>query len=218
VGTDNLFHKRRARRADSLHRRRAKKSPYEVVLIVCEGGKTEPNYFNGLKKAFRINSANIRICGCGEDPLRVVKFAIKTFREEKEFDRVYCVFDRDRHASYHTALEKINHTRLGQGAKIFAVPSVPCFEFWLLLHFTYTTKPFQAPVGESICSRVIKKLKTYLPNYEKGSQHIFQEIQDRVDDALVNAHRIEKYHQTSGTDNPSTSMHLLVEYLHNLQK
>lgn len=38
----------------------------------------------------------------------------------------------------------------GKGSKIFAIPSVPCFEFWLLLHFAYTTRPFDAPAGDSV--------------------------------------------------------------------
>ncbi|MCD6198288.1 MAG: hypothetical protein J7K15_06905 [Deltaproteobacteria bacterium] len=46
MGTDNLFHKRKERKAESLRRRRAMKAPYDVILIVCEGEKTEPNYFS----------------------------------------------------------------------------------------------------------------------------------------------------------------------------
>jgi len=41
-----------------------------------------------------------------------VNFAIEAFREEPEFDRVYCVFDRDRHTTYPAALDKIRHIRL----------------------------------------------------------------------------------------------------------
>lgn len=42
MGSDNLFHKRKERKAASLRRAKAKRSPYDVVLIVCEGAKTEP--------------------------------------------------------------------------------------------------------------------------------------------------------------------------------
>ena len=92
MGTVNLFHKRKGRKAELLRRRRAMKAPYDVILIVCEGEKTEPNYFTELKKALRLSNANVRICGRGSDPLSVVDFAIETFRQEQEFDRVYCVF------------------------------------------------------------------------------------------------------------------------------
>ncbi len=39
MGTDNLFHKRKERKAELLRRRRAIKGPYDVILIVCEGEK-----------------------------------------------------------------------------------------------------------------------------------------------------------------------------------
>ena len=45
MGSEDLFHKRKAKSAEQLERRKAKRSPYEKVLIVCEGEKTEPNYF-----------------------------------------------------------------------------------------------------------------------------------------------------------------------------
>jgi len=218
MGTDNLFHKRKERKAELLRRRRAMKAPYDVILIVCEGGKTEPNYFSELKKAFRLSNANVRISGRGADPLSVVNFAIKTFQWEPEFDRVYCVFDRDRHTTYDAALDKVRRARLGKGSRIFAIPSVPCFEFWLLLHFTYTTRPFDAPAGDSICSRVIEELKKYLPAYHKGKHDIFHRIQNKLDNAITNARRVEQFHQTSGTDNPSTCVHSLVEYLRDLKK
>ncbi len=218
MGTDNLFHKRKERKIELLRRRRAMKAPYEVILIVCEGGKTEPNYFAELKRAFRLSNANVRICGRGADPLNVVNFAIETFRREPEFDRVYCVFDRDRHDTYDAALDRVRRARLGKGTKIFAIPSVPCFEFWLLLHFTYTTRPFYALPGDSICFRVIEELKKYLPAYQKGDQDVFTKIQDKLDNAISNARRIQQFHQTSETDNPSTLVHCLVEYLRDLKK
>ena len=168
MGTDNLFLKKKERKAESLRRRRAMREPYDVIFIVCEGEKTEPNYFIELKKNFRLSSANVRISGRGADPSSVVNFAIETFRREPEFDRVYCVFDRDRHGTYNAALDRVRRTRLGKGSKIFSIPSIPCFEFWLLLHFIYTTRPFDAPPGDSICSTVIKELKKYLPAYQNG--------------------------------------------------
>jgi hypothetical protein len=40
MGTDDLFHKRKARKAESHRRKKAMRAPYERVLIVCEGMKT----------------------------------------------------------------------------------------------------------------------------------------------------------------------------------
>lgn len=216
MGTDNLYHKRKERNAKLLRRRPASKAPYDIILIVCEGEKSEPNYFNELKKAFRLS--NIKVRGLGVDPLSVVNSAIEIFQREPEFDRVYCVFDHDRHTTYQAALDKIRHTKLDKGSKIFAIPSVPCFEFWLLLHFKYTTKPFDAPAGDSICDWIIKELKEHLPKYKKGDHNVFNKTQDRLDDAIANARKLKEFHKTSGADNPSTSVHILVEYLRDLKK
>ena len=109
MGTDDLFHKRKAKRASELARRKARREPYAKVLVVCEGEKTEPNYFNGLKDHYGLNSANVEVCGeCGSDPLSIYRYARQLYREEKDaddpFDRVYCVFDKDTHGTYQQAL------------------------------------------------------------------------------------------------------------------
>lgn len=79
MGTDNIFHKRKSRRAASHQRERAKRAPYERVLIVCEGEKTEPNYFKGLRAAFGINTMNMIIADKkrGLDPKHLVEYACK---------------------------------------------------------------------------------------------------------------------------------------------
>ena len=59
MGTVNLFHKRKAKAADGLERRKAKRESYDKVLIVCEGEKTEPNYFNELINFYKLNTANV---------------------------------------------------------------------------------------------------------------------------------------------------------------
>jgi len=61
MGSDDLFHKRKAKRAEEHRREIARRDPYERILIVCEGEKTEPNYFRWLRDRFRLNSANIVI-------------------------------------------------------------------------------------------------------------------------------------------------------------
>lgn len=47
MGSDQLFHRRKAKKAAALRREAQKRAPYDLVLIVCEGGKTEPNYLAG---------------------------------------------------------------------------------------------------------------------------------------------------------------------------
>lgn len=51
------------RKASATERRAAQRAPYDKVLIVCEGSKTEPNYFRDLIKLHDISSVNVRISG-----------------------------------------------------------------------------------------------------------------------------------------------------------
>jgi hypothetical protein len=221
MGSDNLFHKRKARKPESLRRLKAKRAPYDLVLIVCEGGNTEPNYFRELRDAFRLNTANIEIVGeeCGSAPRNVVSFAIEKYKQEKEYDRVYCVFDKDRHPTYNEALDRVHNARLGRGHTIHAITSVPCFEIWLLLHFHYTTRGFGIRgAGTSICDEVIEQLQRDLPGYTKGMQGLFRRLQGGLDQAIQNAARLKAHNLSAGTDNPSTEVDRLVEYLRDLNK
>lgn len=219
MGSDNLFYKRKKRKADSLKRMKAKRDPYDIVLIVCEGEKTEPNYFEELRDAFKLNTANIEICGdeCGSSPRNVVDHAIKKYKGSKDYDKVYCVFDKDRHLTYNEALDIVRRAKSSKGHSFFAITSVPCFEIWFLLHYNCTTKVYVAGQG-SICAKVIEELEQYFPNYEKGSKNTFQHFQDKINTAIKNAKKLTQYNDQVGTDHPSTNVYKLVEYLQKLKK
>jgi len=220
MGTDNLHHIAKIRKARELERKRASKDPYDRILIACEGTKTEPNYFAALRDKLRLNKRNVVIADKkkGLDPKSLVDYAIEEFEADGDFNCVYCVFDKDKHATYDTALDKLRSKHLKGGATLYAITSVPCFEVWLLLHFVYTTRSYEAPLGNSNAELVITDVKTHLPNYEKGSRNIFDSVSDKTGTAIEYAKQLEKFQETSGTDNPSTKVHLLVEYLQQLGK
>jgi len=217
MGTDDLFHKRKQRLAASLKRKKAMKAPYDRVLIVCEGAKTEPNYFREIRDAYRLNTANIDICGqeCGSDPLSVVNYAIKKFREDGDYNRVYCVIDRDKHATFDAAIDKLTQTRLGKDVVFNAITSVPCFEFWLLLHFGFTSRQFCAPGNASNCELVLAELnkKERILGYCKGAKNIFALTKESLPDAIRHANQLQQHNLATGANNPSTNIHELIEYL-----
>src|SRR5215207_5340983 len=127
---------RRGRSADTYSRPGPVRQPYDHVLIVCEGRKTEPNYLQGLKSAYRLSSANIKVVHpSATDPMSIVRFAEAELRDG-DYDRVYCLFDRDTHSSYTTAIQRVSNLPAARAGQLSAVTSVPCFEVWLLLHFT----------------------------------------------------------------------------------
>ena len=49
MGSEDLFHKRKAKSVKQLARNKSKRAPYDKVLIVCEGTKTEPYYFTDAR-------------------------------------------------------------------------------------------------------------------------------------------------------------------------
>lgn len=221
MGTDNLFHKRRSKSIQGLQRKKSVREAYDKVLIVCEGGKTEPYYFNALRRHYGLHTANVAIHGeCNSDPKSVFAFAHSRYHEAKNagdaFDKVFCVFDKDAHDGYDETLTSIQKAK--HSDRFVAINSVPSFEFWLLLHFTYTTRPFHALPGNSSGNQVLSELKKYLPDYKKGATDIFDKLLISQDFAKANAERAFSQAQASGTDNPTTQVHLLVSFLENLNK
>lgn len=96
----------RVRENASLRRQRKNpREPYDVVLIVCEGSKTEPAYFTALKNELRLSSANISIFGkeCGS--------ADYLFTKNKG-NPLKCLFIRIRRMQAKT--EDISRLQMGQ--------------------------------------------------------------------------------------------------------
>lgn len=209
--------KRGNKDSKDFRRRGSIREPYDYVLIVCEGSKTEPRYFDELCRYLRIHNANVIIAKNdeGTNPLSVVACALKEYKDDPEYDHVFCVFDRDKHPDFAAAIEKITATRLRGKASIHAITSIPCFEYWILLHFDYTTRQFTAAEGSN-CNEVIGILKQYVPDYKK-KMSVFEIVKSKTATAIENAKKVERFHETSGTDNPSTKVYELVEYLQNIK-
>lgn len=220
MGTEDLFHKRKGRSTEQLRRRPMQRKPYDRVLIVCEGSKTEPFYFADLKDSYGLSTANVEICSnCGSNPISILQYGKKRYREESSkgnrFDRVYCVFDKDNHTEYRETISKI------QGLKpintYFAINSVPCFEYWLLVHFSPTTRPYNDLPGKSACNQVLAELRMHMPHYTKGKRGVFTELEKQLMQACRNAKQTLQAAENNDNDNPSTNVHMLIEFLQNIK-
>jgi RloB-like protein len=195
------------------------REPYDVVLIVCEGAKTEPNYFRGLRNAYGLSNVNVRILmPDGNDPLSIVTFAIAELEHDKEYDRAYCVFDRDGHATYDAALRRIRESELGKAGRLIGITSIPCFEIWVLLHYQYSAASYVAAGRESACGRLIRDVQRYYPAYAKGHETVFAELAPRMHHAIKHAVRLEKHNDDTCALNPATQMHHMVNYLTKLKR
>src|ERR1035437_3889942 len=102
MGSDDLFHKRKARAGVELQRQKRERARNKRYLIICEGTKTEPHYLRELLDDLGIRPQVVRIRpNNGVSPDRVVAHAEVLYEEDASagdaFDTVYCVFDRDKH-------------------------------------------------------------------------------------------------------------------------
>lgn len=221
MGSEDLFKKRKARRNNEFKRVSKARAQMKKILIVCEGEKTEPAYFTDFIKHCRISTASIvEISGeCGSSPMNVVSWAKEKYNTEKKrsdpYDKVYCVFDRDAHPNYDEALSRINS--LNPKGIFVAITSIPCFEYWLILHFGYTRKSFSPQKGKSEGAQMLAELKKYMPDYEKKASGVFNKLQDRLDTALINAKRVEDAAKKDGSVNPSTKVGALITDLINIR-
>jgi hypothetical protein len=204
---------RRGRPPTSYARRAPEREPYDLVLIVCEGEKTEPYYFEGLKRAWRLSNANIRVRSAGaSDPLSLVKFALAEMRSGDDYDRAFCVFDKDTHASFGQALQQISQSPEGRRGRLKEIVSWPCFEIWVLLHFIQTTRAFPA------CEQVIREIAKYYGEYAKGMRNVFDALADKIDVAIANADHLENHNRNTKSYNPATAIHALIKYLRGLKR
>jgi hypothetical protein len=102
------------RQQKQLERKQDRRASYDRILIISEGSKTEPNYFREIRAAYRLHTANVEVrpSELGTAPIQVVQYAKALFEngdrhkniQRRAFEKVFAVFDRDDHASYHDAL------------------------------------------------------------------------------------------------------------------
>ena len=175
-------------------------------LIICEGTVTEPNYF----KSFRVptNVIQIDVIGLGRNPSQVVKKAqeLKTQKGyEEELDQVWCVFDRDNWTDqdFNKAIQDASN------AGFSIAYSNEAFELWYVLHFCYLNTGVNRQQYQN-------QLDRYLGcPYQKNSDNMYEKLLDRQNQALKNADKLLKTYlqKNPATENPSTTVHLLVKEL-----
>jgi len=210
MATNNMYRQRGKMGGSSSLRRQSKRATFPKILIVCEGEKTEPNYFNGLRDELRLSSARVEITGKGaSNPMGIVSLARKRSKEEKgkgfPFDKIFCVFDRNNHEDYDDALKEIKKMR-GREDVFHAKVSVPCFEYYLLLHYKSTTSPCSS-------AQALSRLKKHISGYTKGKKDIFTIVCDKLETAKNNARKSLAAARESGSTNPLTEAHELVEFM-----
>jgi len=103
-------------------------------LIVCEGEKTEPNYFKSFPKMAGNIVLDLTFDGGGISTTKVLEKALEIKENSsRKFDRVWIVFDKDSFPESHFNKAIIDAEKQG----IKSAWSNEAFELWYLLHFVY---------------------------------------------------------------------------------
>ncbi|MDJ0618749.1 MAG: RloB family protein [Calothrix sp. MO_192.B10] len=173
-------------------------------MIVCEGEKTEPNYFRNFRGNNQVIEIDVR--GVGENPSKLVDSAKRLHtQEDEDYDQVWCVFDHDDFPpeDFNNAIQN------AETWKFQVAYSNEAFELWYVLHFQF----LNTGVPRSDYKNKLNSLLGY--KYQKNSATIYDELFEKQPTAIKNAKNLLKQYNPHipARDNPSTTVHLLVEEL-----
>ncbi len=211
--------KRRPRDYDRDFRRASPKAERDgnTFLIVVEGEQTERLYLEGLCRRLGLKSAHVTVTHAGAtDPQGMLNHALK-LRDARAaearnspilvaYDEVWIVIDCE--AKNHPRARQLPDALATAGAKnIHVALTDPAFEFWLLLHYEYTTTHF--PDAKA----VRRSLKKHVKDYEKNALPL-ADLFSKLPTAVKHAGKCHEHHSACGGDgNPSTRVHLLAKSL-----
>ena len=187
------------------------------VLVVCEGTKTEPNYFEAFaQKQQGIIVYDVEVKGLGRGTKDVVEKAID-LKNKNNYDRVWAVFDKDDFPAkdFNEAIE------MGMNNGVEVAWSNEAFELWYLYHFQNVTtgisrKQYEEKISAAVnASPLYKSKKKY--TYAKKDPKNFEIMTTygSMDSAL---HFAEKKHleyddTRYAVQNPCTTEYRLVKQL-----
>jgi hypothetical protein len=196
-------------------RRRGRRAPFREpkpkLLIVCEGAKTERQYFEQFASFHRNSLVDVIVEGGKGVPLTVVRTA-KAWKEKASSDAkrkddeflkyqsVWCVFDVDDHPKVPEARIMANDNGIELAI------SNPCFELWLLLHHR------DCP-GELHRGKARSMLKVHVPSYDK---HVsFVDYRDGYTRAVQRARSLDQLAESVSEPgrNPTTGVYVLTELI-----
>jgi hypothetical protein len=195
------------------YRRPARRAPFRdpkpIILIVCEGENTEPQYLRGLLRACQNPRVAIQIAPETGVPKTLVetakqrkKRAETEAKREKDaniaFDAVWCIFDVDEHPHVNETLQ------LARDAGIDIALSNPCFELWLLLQFRDNP-------GMQHRTRIFEMLREFDRGYDKSVD--YATYSSGYQQAVTRARRMDMGAKKDGDigRNPTTSVYRLTE-------
>lgn len=221
---DQLFNKRKGQK------KKREKAYREIqpfrYLIICEGKKTEPLYFEGIRNRINnkygdkirvedIKAERIDIDGTGRNTEDLVRYALKKKQEALiPYGHVWCVFDKDSFSDeqFNSAIQTCESNQLSVAWSNEAI------ELWFILHFEF--------LNTGICRQQYNdKLNDYFTHYkinggkyEKNLPDIFNMLIENGDmnKAIKHAKKLDELYcsdASPASKKPATKVYELVEEL-----
>lgn len=183
-------------------------------LIVCEGTKTEPNYFMGLKEVIsqkQDNRIQLEIIGTGENTRSLFETALELARNSPNgYSDVWIVFDKDDFpAESFNVMEELCNSNSSEDITFHAVWSNQCIELWFLLHFMY----LQSDLHRSEYYPKLTKCLGKEGAYRKNREDIFPILLPYIDFAIANARKLDAVNKdrTPALSSPGTKVYEMME-------
>ena len=195
------------------------KGKLEYHLIICEGTKTEPNYFKALKEKITKQNKDkitIEIIGKGEGTTNLLEYAMKKVQKSTNYiSNVWLVYDKDDFTdkSFNEVQEKCFEINKHGNTIYNPIWSNESIETWILLHFI----KFDTPISRKDCIKKINQnfSKRKLGNYKKNDKELYDKLSPYLLDAISNARWLDlKYENRLPAEmTPCTKVYKLVELL-----
>jgi hypothetical protein len=186
-------------------------------LIVCEGAKTEPNYFSSFTPAVGKFVYDIQFEGGGISTKKVVEKAIELRdNSPQKYDRVWAVFDRDSFPArdFNAAILK------AKSNGISCAWSNEAFELWYLLHFhnrvtAMKREKYKKAIEDAVNAKSANNRKKF--NYVKNATDMYDVLQKygNQEQAILWAKDLAQQYDDEkfANHNPVTQVYKLVEEL-----
>ena len=172
-------------------RRDAKKSIQpEYHLIVTEGTKTEPNYFNAIKKIVNQNykeRIQIEVSGEGDNTVNLFEIA-KNYAEKNPngYKHVWVVYDTDDFPKENIdAVAVLCKDNSNNDRRYHAIWSNQCMELWYLLHFSFMQSDLHRKEYFPKLDECLQSINA--GKYEKNREDMYHVLKPYMDDAIRNA-------------------------------
>ena len=179
-------------------RRRPSEEGKPRILVLCEATDPERSYFNALKADFGLTSVRVQSAGTIADMMKRVE---REVREDPTQEEIWCVLDHDERVAEIDRFNRWLRRPRRTTTRIDAAMSVPCFEYWILLHFTFTTKTYRGTGDMSACKQVRRELRNHIADYKKTDLSIYRRCRERLDTAIKHGRRVPVTRDAlSGTD------------------